>query len=133
MLKTLVDGCKIRDGMAVNKARTLYSMIYRDYTLYPDICYDNNSTKKASDINTNKINPSDLSLEVYPNPNNATFTISLIGDNATSETAEVSIYNLIGNKMSVLNLELQNNSATFDTKLINGIYFLHCDALSLSK
>ena len=26
--------------------------------------------------------------------------------------------------MNIFNLELLNNSATFDTKLINGIYFL---------
>ena len=65
-----------------------------------------------------------LSLEVYPNPNNSTFTISLIGNNSTSETAEVSIYNVIGNLMCVLNLELRNNSATFDAGLSNGIYFI---------
>ena len=74
--------------------------------------------------NKEKINPADLFLEVYPNPNNGTFTISLNGDNSTSETAEVTIYNIIGNKMSVFNLELRNNSATFDTKISNGIYFI---------
>ena len=44
-----------------------------------------------------------------------------------------SIYNIIGNKMSVFNLKLQNNMTIFDARLDNGIYFLHCDALSLSK
>ena len=62
--------------------------------------------------------------DVYPNPNNSTFTISLIGNNSICETAEVSIYNIIGNKMNVLNLKLQNNLTTFDFKLNNGIYFL---------
>jgi len=62
--------------------------------------------------------------EVYPNPNNSTFTISLIGNNSICETAEVTIYNIIGNKMSVFNLELRNNSAIFDARLSNGIYFI---------
>jgi len=61
---------------------------------------------------------------VYPNPNTGTFTISLFGSNSITESAVVSIYNILGNKMSVFNLELQNNNATFDTKLSNGIYFI---------
>ena len=100
-LKTLVDGCPVRDGMAVHKARTLYSRIYKDFTIYPDNCIDNNSYKKVTDVNKEKTIPSNLSLDVYPNPNNSTFTISLIGNNSTCETAEVSIYNIIGNKMSI--------------------------------
>ena len=123
LLKTLVEGCPVRDGMAVRKARTLYSMIYRDYTLYSDICIDNNTNKMTSKTNKEKTDTKNLLLEVYPNPNNGTFTISLSG-NSTFESVVVTIYNAIGNKMSVFNLELQNNSATFDTKLSNGIYFI---------
>jgi len=124
MLKTLAEGCPVRDGMAVHKARTLYSRIYKDFTIYPDNCIDNNSYKKVTDVNKEKTNPSKLSLDVYPNPNNSTFTISLIGNNSICETAEVSIYNIIGNKMSVFNLGLRNNSAIFDAGLNNGIYFI---------
>lgn len=123
ILKSLVDGCPVRDGMAVHKARTLYSMIYRDYTLHPDFCIDNNN-KMASNTNKEKTDFNKLSLDVYPNPNNGTFTISLVGNNSTSESAEVSIYNILGNKMSVINLELQNNSAIIGAGLDNGIYFI---------
>ena len=35
-----------------------------------------------------------------------------------------SIYNIIGNKMSVFNLKLQNNMTIFDARLDNGIYFI---------
>ncbi|MDD3875083.1 MAG: T9SS type A sorting domain-containing protein [Bacteroidales bacterium] len=124
ILKALVDGCPARDGLAVHKARTLYSMIYRDYTLYSDICIDNNSAKMLSDAHTEKSNPANLSLQVFPNPNTGIFTISLFGSNSISESAVVSIYNILGNKMNEFNLQLRDNMGNFDAGLNNGIYFI---------
>jgi len=63
-------------------------------------------------------------FRVYPNPNTGIFTISLLGDNFISKTAELSIYSIIGNKMSVFNLDLQNNNTIFNAGLNNGIYFI---------
>ncbi len=124
MLKNLVDGCPVRDGSAVRKARTLYCMIYKDFTLYPDNC-NNNDTKKTG-VDNNKATQinANLSMEVYPNPNNGTFTISLNGSSSISGSAEVIVYDILGNQIKTVNLYLRNNIAIFDTELSNGIYFI---------
>ncbi len=63
-------------------------------------------------------------IEVYPNPNNGTFTISLNGNNSISESAEVRVLDILGNQINVVNLYLKKNIAIFDMELSNGIYFI---------
>lgn len=63
-------------------------------------------------------------VNIYPNPNDGTFTISLNGNNSTFEYVEITITDIIGNKISEANLKLQNNIAIFDANLSNGIYLV---------
>ena len=124
MLKTLVDGCPVRDGMAVSYARTLYSILYGDYTVYNDFCFDGKTDKNSNNIKSIENHKDALELEIYPNPNSGTFTLYLKGTNSLSEKAEVSIYNALGNKSGQFLLKLDKNSAIFNTNLDNGIYFI---------
>ncbi len=124
ILRSLAEGCPVRDGMAVRKARTLYSMLYKDYTLLTDLCIDPNVHKKHTDVAKENYKPDELNMEVYPNPNNGTFTISLYGNKSAGGSAEIKINDMLGNQIGKVLLEFRNNIATFDTKLTNGIYFI---------
>ncbi|MDD3876154.1 MAG: T9SS type A sorting domain-containing protein [Bacteroidales bacterium] len=77
-----------------------------------------------SQVNIEKSNPANLSLQVFPNPNTGIFTISLFGSNSVTESAVVSIYNILGDKMNEFNLQLRDNMGNFDAGLNNGIYFI---------
>ncbi|MBU0489725.1 MAG: T9SS type A sorting domain-containing protein, partial [Bacteroidetes bacterium] len=73
-------------------------------------------------VNTYAAARSDIQL--YPNPTNGTFTISLIGENMQGQSIEISILDLLGTLIRADHLTLQNNSAIFDAQLSNGVYFV---------
>ena len=124
MLRSLVEGCPVRDGMAVSYARTLYSLLYMDYTVYNDFCFNEKSAKIMAITDSKNTNTNDVKLEIYPNPNNGKFTIYLNSEISLTEETEVSIYNILGNKINSFNLQFVNNIASFKTELDNGIYFI---------
>lgn len=121
LLKSLVNGCPVRDGGAVLKARTLNSILYFDYNLYSDYCSESENNKM---IHTTATNSKNLNFEVFPNPNDGTFTITLSGNNSPTKSAEVIINDVIGNQISENNLNLLNNSVIFNINLSNGIYLI---------
>ncbi len=127
MLKTLVEGCPVRDGMAVRKARTLYSMIYRDFTLYPDNCIDNNSTKMSTNLNNEKTKPANLSLDVYPNPSTNSFIIDI--NFVAEKPTKIFLYNAIGTAIKeIINGFVQSQLITVDVKdLPTGNYFIRIE------
>ncbi len=50
--------------------------------------------------------------------------ISLNSKNTISGLAEVRITDVLGNQISKINLNFQNNIAIFDARLKNGVYFI---------
>lgn len=123
MLKTLVDGCLVRDGMAVSYARTLYSILYGDYTVYNDFCFDGKADKNSNNIKSIENQKEVFELEIYPNPNNGTFTLQFKGQNTVIEKVTINIYNVMGHKLYNYDLYIKDNIAILNTQLSSGIYY----------
>jgi len=122
MLKTLVEGCPIRDGMAVNKARTLYSMLYRDFTIHFDDCPQSATAKSAKQNNTPLINATDRSFNLYPNPNNGNMILNY--NLEKDEIGEMVIYDISGKMLVSYTLSSEQKTfAISKTALNSGVYY----------
>ncbi len=66
-------------------------------------------------------------LNLYPNPNNGEFKLEISGVNANSNDIEISVYNLLGEKVYTTKHELINGSLSSNINLNeipNGAYFI---------
>ena len=88
------------------------------FTLIIVVDYDYYAINSVEEINN------DNALNVYPNPSNGIFNVSI--DLASNETIDVAIYDLLGNKVAdVVNGELTNGVYPIDlTSEANGVYFV---------
>ncbi|OFY96846.1 MAG: hypothetical protein A3K10_08700 [Bacteroidetes bacterium RIFCSPLOWO2_12_FULL_31_6] len=115
----LVIGCASRDGEIVYQARSLYSMLYRDYTPRIDHCVDstNRTFKKSLStvVNTNN----KQAFTVYPNPSMGEIWLKF--ERVPDNKIEINVYSIEG--------ILVHSEKTADTKInhnfSNGIYFIH--------
>ena len=121
ILKALIKGCPVRDGLIVYNARTLYSSIYMDFKNYTNDCEDPLGQAKMKQAK-NPTNESNFSL--YPNPTSSTFTIITKGDKLNSNLVVMSISDVTGKQISVNKVQLKEGSAIIDPELMNGVYFI---------
>ncbi len=119
MLKTLVKGCPVRDGLIVYQARILNSTIYKDFNNYKNDCDDEAGIVKMKKTQ----NPNVLTgLNLYPNPTTGSFSITVKG--VTSTSVELYINDISGKLISADKVILNGNSAIVDKGLNNGVYFI---------
>ena len=121
-LKTLVDGCPVRDGMVIQQARALYSLIYRDFTIHFDDCPQSATAKSAKQNNTPLINVTNRSFNLYPNPNNGNMILDY--NLGKDEKGELAIYDISGKMLASYILSSEQKTLTISkTALNSGVYY----------
>lgn len=109
----LANGCAIREGKIVYKARALYGLRYNEYKIYNDNCAQEDPVLKDV-IESN--------ISVYPNPNNGTFKIQLHGNTVENISLEVTVMDLQGKIVNVSELKAEKDHVMLNLKLSKGIY-----------
>jgi len=126
----LAQLCPERNGTVVFQARSLYSQIYNDLSMFnDDSCLDVDSgyvaARHSDNGNNNKINATtgNQNYSIHPNPNDGNFVLlQYIPDN---EPVKIRIYDEIGR--SIYNQDLQFSNSKGQLNLVNyvpGIYLL---------
>jgi hypothetical protein len=111
VLDTIANQLAIEGGEGVYIARAIL-----------DIEVDDNISAPLFRIKASEKNDELIKSKLYPNPNNGTFTYEYkIGDSCCYE---VSIINMQGQVMKVLNLANKSGSIEINSLSNNGIYFL---------
>ena len=116
----LVTGCAAKDGEIVYQARSLYSMLYRDYTPRIDVCVDSiTQTLKKAQLTTVVNTNNKQTFTVYPNPSIGEVWLKF--ERVPDNKVEINVYSIEG--------ILVHSEKTADTKInhnfSNGIYFIH--------
>ena len=122
MLKTLVEGCPVRDGMVVQQASALYSLIYRDFTFHFDDCVDNSFKNSENEMIVSDLNVEDSDFKIYPNPSTGDIFIKYTGK-SENINAEICIFDVSGRVMYKNKINIFSVSK-INTQLNNGTYFI---------
>jgi len=123
-LETIANKCPYTDGIGVYQARTLLDYYTGRVTIYNDENCSSRPTHKAIKKNdTTKTSDliSNVSANIYPNPNNGNFTLTYNLGNQTSGIIE--IYNQIGMKVAEYLLTSSTGSMQVNApNLSQGLY-----------
>jgi photosystem II stability/assembly factor-like uncharacterized protein len=80
--------------------------------------------RKLSETSVKEVFNDKNDIDLYPNPNNGQFSITIKGNNSSNGYAVVNIYDVLGNQVGLMNLKLHDNTTIFYAELSNGIYFI---------
>ena len=135
-LETLAKSCPSIEGLAVYKARVLYSYFepaldYNDYTICnPQNKYGSSlfgdllqflSNPKAPQSETNRGTLQQDDYKIYPVPSSETITIQY--DFAGNEDATMNLYDILGREIETIQLSNTNTLVSFSVLTIpNGVY-----------
>lgn len=124
-LRGLITGCAVRDGGIVNQARSLYSLVYSDFTPYFDDCVDTAaiSLRESTPVSIKYID-NNHNLEIHPNPNSGTFTIHLNDNISNDKDVEIVISDIAGKTIISEKVILKDNNVKFNIELSNGVYLI---------
>jgi hypothetical protein len=119
MLRAIANKCTYMDGDAVYQARAMLAG-YEPLAVYADDCGHSHHDERQSDANKGDT-VQNISLNIYPNPNNGNFTIEYHLN--TNQTGKVTLYTAIGQEVGEYSLTLSEGKMNIrNPELTNGVY-----------
>ncbi len=111
-------------GHAVLQARALLNMLSYTNLDYIDSCgTEKSSARLANTSDTNGVSIENVTVKLYPNPNNGEFTLAY--DLKQTPEATINISDITGNIVYTVQITNENNLININTTdLGSGLYFI---------